>query len=249
MLTQSLAQIISDCWRDFNAFNQPYKVYPSIPILWFGDLKSYMDSARKIVSVALNPSASEFESEKGFSIQERFPHFSMPFNPVNYFEAMNDYFETNPYWGKWFQYPERILNCLKASYKKGTQSTAVHIDLFAPIATAPHWNSLSKDERGILCSAFHGYFSRMMKELNPDIILASLNSEVITSCFKTKDGRPCCPKNAYKKWSPNNKKGFFLRQYLLPDNRKLITGRNMSGTAFGGLSVSECQEGMSVIYP
>lgn len=247
MLTKNLQQIINDCWSDFNSFNQPYKVSPSIPILWFGDLDAYRKSEKKIVSVALNPSACEFESANGLSIQERFPHFSLPFTPAVYYKAMNDYFVNNPYWGKWFQYPERILNCLNASYKKGTANTAVHLDIYAPVATSPHWNGLSPVQQNILSTAFGIYFDKMVVELAPDIIIASLNSKELAAHFKKRDGSPCTPKNADKEWSP--KKGFFLRRYNLLNNRTLISGRNMSGTAFGGLYTSECQVGMSVIYP
>ena len=249
MLTKNLQQIIDDCWNDFNAFNHPYKVTPSIPILWFGDLDAYRNSKKKIVSVALNPSAYEFGSASGFGIHVRFPHFSTPFTPAVYYKAMNEYFVNNPYWGKWFQFPERILNCMNASYKKGKENTAVHLDIYAPVATSPHWNGLSQAQRDELRTAFERYFDRMMEELDPDIIIASLKREELASHFKKMNGSPCTPINADKEWYHPSKKGFFLRRYNLSDNRILIAGRNMSGTAFGGLNTSECQAGMSVIFP
>lgn len=39
---------------------EPFVVEPSIPILYFGDLRSYEDSSPRVVTVALNPSRKEF---------------------------------------------------------------------------------------------------------------------------------------------------------------------------------------------
>ena len=248
MLTPNLQQIINDCWSDFNAFSRPYKVSSAIPILWFGDLDAYRNSKQKIVSVALNPSAYEFESANGYTTEERFPHFSEPFTTANYYKAMNEYFDEKPYWGRWFQYPERILNCLNASYKKGKESTAVHLDIYAPVATDPHWNGLSTVQQNDLSVAFKGYFDRMMKELEPDIILASLNSKELATHFKTMDGGPCTPKNYDKLWRHPENERLFLRRYKLLDGKILVTGRNMRGTAFGGLLTSDCQTGMLDLF-
>lgn len=251
MLTGSLEVIINDCWRDFNSFSLAFKVMPSIPILWFGDMEAYQKSKTKIVTVALNPSEMEFKINNNgcFSIATRFGHYSSPFNPTNYYETLNDYFKQNPYWGKWFRWPEQILNCLGASYKNNKPNTALHLDIYAPVATTPHWNGLTSSQRHHLSSIFKSYFDRMMEELHPDIIVASLNKNEIAQHFTTNKGKPCIPANAYKVWCPPTKPGFDIRSYQLSDGKILITGRNMGGTAFGGLSANECRSGLLYIYP
>lgn len=249
MLTDSLKDIIQRCWTDFNNFKNPIKISSSIPILWFGDLEKYRNSKTKILSVALNPSEKEFCVSPGrFSIKHRFPGFCMPFSDVNYYQTLNEYFIKNPYW-TWFQSIERILNCMDASYKANVNihNTAVHIDLYAPVATSPHWNGLTLSEKASLICSFSPYFNQMIDELKPDIILASFSQQIIEQHFRDVNNCPCLPVNAKKTWSPEGKKGIFLRYYDLYGGKKLITGRNMSGTAFGGLTAQECKQGMSVV--
>lgn len=247
-MLQNLEQLITECWTTFNAFNPSYKVNPSIPILWFGDMEAYLKSQKRIVTVALNPSGIEFQTKRGasFSISARFPGFSLPFTTDNYYETLNQYFKKNPYWS-WFASPENILNCLDASYKPGRKNTAIHLDIYAPVATAPHWNGLSQTERKQLVAVFGNYFDKLMDILNPDIILASLKRSEIKSHFVTDAGVGCEPANSSKSWCPKDKKGFDLRRYQLKGGQTLITGRNMRGYAFGGLTPEECQKGMSIL--
>lgn len=253
--SSNLTKIINNCWGDFNAFHAGYKVNPSIPILWFGDMEAFSGSPKKIVTVALNPSQIEFQTKKNsaFSINARFPDYHGPFNLLNYYNALNDYFNRNPY-RAWFSSLERVLNCLDASYfKENTavhkENTAVHLDIYAPVATTPHWGKLSLSNRNQLVGIFGSYFGRMMAELKPDIILASLSKAEIQKHFQTSSGQPCDPSNASKSWCPPNKKGIFFRRYQLNNGEILITGRNMCGTAFGGLTPFELKTGISSIYP
>jgi hypothetical protein len=247
-MTKQLLDIINDCWREFNAFSANYKVMPSIPILWFGDMEAYLRSQTKVVSVALNPSELEFREQKDsvFSIETRFKDFLDDFNPDNYYDVLNGYFKYNPYW-KWFKSPERVLNCLDASYKSGYNNTALHLDIYAPVATTPHWNGLSINQRNQLCSSFEGYFDRLINELSPNTIIASLSQNVIAAHFRDINNLPCKANTAFKTWNPPAKKGFEMRYYKLLGGASLITGRNMSGTAFGGLTVDECKLGIEEI--
>lgn len=241
-----LEQLINDCWSKFNSFSPSFKVKPAIPVLWFGDMDAYLSSPTKIITVALNPSELEFQGKRGdvFSISTRFPDFSEPFNPYNYYKTLNNYFKKNPYW-TWFGWPEHVLNCLDASYKRGWNNTAIHLDIYAPVATTPHWNGLSDTQRKQLVGDFGNYFEQLKSIVKPDIILASLKREEIKKHFFTVSGAGCEPANAIKSWRP--KKGMDMRLYKLKGGETLITGRNMRGNAFGGLTIEKCQEGMSIL--
>lgn len=247
MLNTVLIKIIQDCAADFDSFNDPIKVMPAVPVLWFGDLEEYWKSEKKIVTVALNPSEIEFSSgsSKGFSVSVRFPGLGgkNPYTAPEYYQSMNDYFRINPYMA-WFQGPERVLNGLSASYMHGQKYTAVHIDVYAPVATTPHWNGLNSSQRNNLIAGFSQYYERMMEYLDPDIVLASFDSKVIASKFIDVNGAPCTLRNAKGYWKPRGKKVPFLRIYDLPNGKVLITGRNISGSAFAGLTAGECIEGL-----
>ena len=54
---------ISSYWTKLaNRYSLPNVVNPSIPILWFGDMKAYEESELKIVTVGLNPSCWELRT-------------------------------------------------------------------------------------------------------------------------------------------------------------------------------------------
>ena len=234
--------------KDFNAFTDPIKVSPAVPILWFGDLDAYWKSDKKIVTVALNPSEIEFATNTPnvFSIETRFPGLLATPSPDDYYKSMNGYFRHNPYM-TWFQGPERVLNALSASYKSGMTNTAVHIDVYAPVATSPHWNGLTQGQRNTLIGIFSKYYDQMMDYLNPDVILASFDSRLIADKFTDSKGEACTLLNASKYWKPIGKTAPFLRLYELPGGKRLITGRNISGSAFAGLTADECKAGICFI--
>ena len=48
-------------------------------------------------------------------------------------------------------------------------------------------------------------------------------------------------------WKPEGKTAPFLRLYELPEGKRLITGRNISGAAFAGLTAEECVEGVGYL--
>ena len=249
-MNSALRQIITDCFKDFNAFSDPIKVTPAVPILWFGNMESYWNSKKRIVSVALNPSEIEFATGTAgvFSLSTRFPGLNGNVNPSpeDYYKAMNEYFLHDPYMA-WFQGPERVLNALSANYKPGKDNTAVHIDVYAPVATSPHWNGLTQNQRNLLISSFSKYYDQMIEFLDPDIILASFDSKVIAGKFTDSVGNPCSLLNAKGCWKPANKKTPFLRLYKLPGQKRLITGGNISGSAFAGLTAKECVEGIDYL--
>ncbi len=252
MLTENLKQVISDCWADFQEYQgtkPSILVSPSIPILWFGNLEEYQKSKLKVVTVGLNPSNVEFaenKNSKEFDIDLRFSKAnglkkSMDNNDiVKYYEAMNDYFIAKPY-KKWFNHFEQPINSLNSSYnpsESAQKNCAVHIDIYAPLATNPTWGKLKKEEKDSL-GEFKKYFEKMLSELNPDVIFVSANKEVLNQTFGISVGNA----DYHKKYSKGNG---FIRSHKL-DNKLIISGLNMGGIPFGGMSKDFISENISCI--
>lgn len=87
------------------------RVSPAIPIPYFGDIYSCMQSPIRIVTVGINPSSAEFPEENPFH------RFSSAINtdPNNIEIALSRYFKDEPY-KSWFKYYEVVLNGFNASY-------------------------------------------------------------------------------------------------------------------------------------
>ena len=68
-----LLDAIQDAWQAFECAPAPPRVHPSIPILFFGDLKAYCESDLRVVTVGLNPSRWEFPKFPDTSPFCRFP--------------------------------------------------------------------------------------------------------------------------------------------------------------------------------
>ncbi|MFI3264753.1 MAG: hypothetical protein SNG38_06125 [Rikenellaceae bacterium] len=256
MLTENLKEIITDCWNDFNDSksneSSSILVNPSIPILWFGDLAKYRDSRKRIITVGLNPSNLEFSTKQNCNheISLRF-NKAMSCNNLtadseinNYYEAMNDYFKQNPY-KKWFNSFEKVLNQLQSSYYEDEidfANRAIHLDIYAPIATNPTWGKLAVDKKKCL-SCFKAYFSHLIKELKPEIVLISANVGIIKEVF----GVVKC--NAEYKSKRIDGKRAFIDAYdsCSIDGVVLISGLNMSGTPFGGMKKEFIETNMLAI--
>lgn len=239
MLTDNLKEIISGCWSDFQEYKSTSPmilVNPSIPILWFGDIEEYRKSNLKVVTIGLNPSNIEFTKNNKsdeYDISLRFKKASglqdvLDDNDIrSYYEAMNNYFniENEPY-KRWFNNFERPISALNCSYYPNkTPNRAIHIDIYAPLATTPTWGKLSKQEKQNV-EFFEKYFDMILKELNPDIMLISASVTAIFNKFRVKT------EDAKHNYIPEDKKnGVFIRVFKL-DNKLLISGRNMKGTPF-----------------
>jgi len=79
-----------------------------------------------------------------------------------------------PYRGWFDQGFERVLNGLSASYYDGFRNTAVHTDLLSPLATDPTWGRLSNEERNRLADGGTPLWHRVIRALQPDVIVASV---------------------------------------------------------------------------
>lgn len=170
-------------WRIFLEFaGNGCIVMPSIPVLWFGDYNAYNVSQRKIVSVSINPSYREFVAENGnSSVALRFPKAAhlvgkrciSSSDLYDYRMALNAYFSENPYMDFFNQWA-KFLAPLNASYYTGDKpNTAIHLDLFTPLATSKKWNDTSKADRDRLKSGFKPIISDLLDVLKPDVFLSS----------------------------------------------------------------------------
>jgi hypothetical protein len=180
-------------WRHFwkNLELSKEVVYPSIPIMYFGDRNAYEKSKIRIVTVGLNPSYNEFPTNSPF---KRFPKAANLLNNKGftpnieiYQESLNDYFTENadPY-RRWFNSFEPILNGLNSSFYHGRPNVALHTDLCTPLATKTTWSDLKKI--GMLQGWVrtleregNEIWHSLMYELKPDIMLVSVARDYLKS--------------------------------------------------------------------
>lgn len=171
---------LSDVWKSIAARawalledrDLTFAVRPSIPILFFGNLDAYSRAPLKIITVGLNPSRHEFPSDDTF---RRFPSESpvLPADTSALLAALSAYFRVEPY-RSWFASYEPVLNGAGASYYSGHPSTALHTDLFSPIATDPTWSRLTPAQRAPLERAGVEMWHALVRILRPHIVLLSI---------------------------------------------------------------------------
>ena len=147
----------------------------STPVPWFGDIDSFMKSTKKIVTVGINPSCSEFHPKN------RFPKATVK-DPESIRKACNGYFGNSPY-QRWFNSYERILNLVGVTYggvyasADRSVGTAIHTDICSPIATNPSWSQLTAGQQRALKQA-NGHadsgsqlWCDLVSYLCPDVVL------------------------------------------------------------------------------
>ena len=185
ILKDSLTQYSKYCDLDF-------VVKPSLPILYFGDINAYFKSEFKVVTAALNPSDSEFKEFKNSKPSFlRFPDYKNTVETL--YLSLNNYFKHNPY-KKWFGVPNisksgflPLLNGLGVCYYKGSQNnTAIHTDIFSPLATNPTWSGINNEQKNILSKDGFTLWKKLILEIKPDLILMSLkkaNLELLPLVF------------------------------------------------------------------
>ena len=186
----NLFPLVAEAFRELDWIiredpNQELVYHRGIPILYFGNMKEYTHSQRKIVTAALNPADSELH-EITFSTRHRFPSYNPILQNETYLQALDSYFEVNPY--NWFSRGyEPILNGLNASYfnKKQLKHRVLHTDICSTVCTKKLWSDpsfpLEKKNRlqknGKLC------WFNLMRELEPNIILISVNEGLMMETF------------------------------------------------------------------
>lgn len=162
----------------------------SIPILWFGNIRNYFNSPRKVITVALNPSKNEFldnnkKNKSGtYSPSYRFDIESIDLHNPNWFEtyekSLNNYFERNPY-TDWFKKLDPFLEVFgshfggKIDQRKVTENTAIHTDIAGPWATDPTFGGLDPDSQFRLIMVGHDIWKKLVDVLQPNVVIMSGN--------------------------------------------------------------------------
>ena len=185
MITNDLLQ------RTFNYFNKHEKdevvVKPSLPILYFGDLESYLKSNLKVITVGKNPSLNEFRlNEKDSYSFVRFVKWDA--TKKNLTETLNHYFKIDAHpFKQWFSSFEPILNGLNSSYYEDTKANiAIHTDICSPLATNPTWSKLTEVKKDLLFQEGFLIWKQLLEELKPDILLVSIPRTLFNQVFNTK---------------------------------------------------------------
>lgn len=175
--------LISKTFDYFNKYkNLDFVVSPSLPILYFGDLKAYSNSEYKVITVGKNPSDNEFRLKKDDSFSfVRFSKWNE--SSQNLVQSLNHYFEDQPL-RQWFSSFEPILNGMSSSYYKNDYpNTALHTDVCSPLATNPTWSKLSTEEQYVLFKEGFEIWKELVEELQPDIMLVSIRRDLFKKIF------------------------------------------------------------------
>lgn len=185
--------LINDSWNHFEKYrtrsetirNIKYEVlYPSIPILYFGDFNSYIKSSKRIITVSLNPSYSEFPY---YNIFARFKGGKKIYdkNTLNdiekqyYLDVLNQYFDKNSCPYNWFEHLDHLLQNIGCSYYDNiSDNISLHTDICTPLATNPTWSEFRKGARSLSkliekdgISIWHD----LIKILQPEVVLMSFS--------------------------------------------------------------------------
>ena len=163
-----------------------FVVKPSLPVLYFGDIKSYLKSEYKVVTAALNPSDIEFknskEDEPSFF---RFPEFKGDI--ISLEKSLNNYFENKPY-TRWFGNSDitnkgfiPILNGMDCCYYSSDKfkNTSLHTDICSPLATNPTWSGLNEIQKNLISEDGFNLWKKLIYFLKPDLILVSLSRKYL----------------------------------------------------------------------
>ena len=175
---KDILDLVPEAWRAFDCAPVLYRVDPSIPVLFFGDLEAYCESELRVVTVGLNPSAKEFPKYPDESPFCRFPSAEgiTPDEHERYLNALSAYFRSIPYMG-WFSAFESMLCGMGTSYHAGKPSTALHTDICSPVATDPTWSRLKRDYRDIqahMKSKGVPLWHKLIKALKPNVVIMSI---------------------------------------------------------------------------
>lgn len=181
-----------------------YVIEKSLPILFFGDLPSYLKQQKKIITVGLNPSNIEFQpnSSAPFSLF-RFPEYKHSLSSLE--KTLSNYFKNQPY-RKWFSTGyEPLLNGMNCSYYPNEgMKNVLHTDIGSPLATQPTWSKLPVHIQQKLCEKGFMLWKQLVKEIQPNLIILStrksyldqLNPRFIETLYivkETKSGQPRRP--------------------------------------------------------
>jgi len=242
-INKDLFRIIDKYWDDFNDKRTMAGVIPGfIPIIWFGDIKAYLKSEIKTVTVALNPSWHEFSSNsKKLSLSyQRFLGADSLLSKTKLNDSdkerlisiYSNYFCEDPYYD-WFRcYDTKCMGFVSKygyevsyGYNCKPHNTAIHIDYYSALPTDPVYSKLKDDSN---CIETYNklpnkdLFKELLGVLNPNVILFSSAYKSFNDCMKFiyKIDNNLKPDITCK-----DDKEIKLRSFLI-DNKLVIHGRN-----------------------
>lgn len=180
-----LSALVEKAWEVFDgagAFEA--LVRPSMPVLFFGDIGRYTTSTLRVVTVGLNPSNQEFPGDEPF---KRFRGLTNDTarDPARYVNSLARYFGAEPH-RRWFGRFRVLLDALDASYEtsgpRHRPSAVLHTDICSPLATAPTWSKLEKQqelrhELTALTQAGTALWEDLVRFLRPDIAIFSTRDD------------------------------------------------------------------------
>jgi hypothetical protein len=230
-IDKELSFIIDEYWEDFqNKKDLEFVVKPSIPIIWFGNMDSYLNSKTKIITIALNPSDKEFRrtNNEDFSLF-RFPESNLIYDKsylnVNdkkiLCSSYNNYFTGDRSYKKWFRAYEKLLNQLDSSYYSNEYTNhSIHIDAYTGISTSLTWGQLTEEDKSTISNI--PLFKKLLNFLNPDIVLISINIPAFNDIFNADNVDP----DFSAVVNPDDGRSGYIRVYK--KDFLLIHGKNRS---------------------
>ena len=164
-----------------------FVVHPSMPIPFFGDLKGYWGSRKRVITVGLNPSAEEFSGRKRF---ERFPGGELVPKLIHQgkitqaakrdFESVLGYFSAGGEraYERWFRNYRQVLRAMGYDYyPNACAGVVLHTDYVSPLATTKGFSRLEDGQREDLKRQAQGWWFRLLECLDPDVVLISMRDE------------------------------------------------------------------------
>jgi hypothetical protein len=186
-------ELVTNIFSSFNRTRKTQKVitFPSIPILYLGDLIKYKSSKQKIITVGLNPHHNEFPPDSPYI---RFKHAKMLETSIKldkddietYLNLLNSYFIDTP--EKRYNSFTPILDGLKTSYNSSKENSALHTNLCSPFAIDKKWSKLSSSTQYTLSRDGRKFWHKLVNILKPDIILFSVEPKYLKRVMLKKSG-------------------------------------------------------------
>ncbi|HQP38482.1 MAG TPA: hypothetical protein PLI95_25030 [Polyangiaceae bacterium] len=179
-----LETLIKDAWGYASSIGATHKGLvqaPSFPVLWFGDLERWFKKprAKRILTSGVNPGPKTFcKCEEGPNWWGKLTHKSPP-ELGEYSEALARYMEflsERPDDFKWFKSYNPLLEAFGTSFSSGRDS-AIHTDIFSPLATVEPWSRLSRDQQKTLSEQGLALWTRLIRILQPSVVVLSVRND------------------------------------------------------------------------
>lgn len=161
-----------DCWSHWTKTRGlGFEVQDKMPIPYFGDIKAFMSSKLRVMTVALNPNKDIFPCT----------HCTDVLSPKETERRLSSYFREREEAGDppvWFSSYRDVLEGARRDYLSRTHG-AIHVDLCSPIATDPTWSKLRSRQRSHLLVPGQLLFSNLCARLRPHLVFVSVSRKYV----------------------------------------------------------------------